>query len=600
MRRFPFAPSVVLVFALSVASDADAGRDRRSRSNTDVSPTYRIEPNVRADHHDHSGASPGDVRSLDGSGNHLDDPERNAAGTPLLRSVEADYADGVSFPAGAERPAPRAISNAVHAQDDLVPNPLGTSDFLWQWGQFLDHDLDLTEGVDPPEPLPIAVPLGDLHFDPTASGSATIPFNRSIHDPRSGTDRANPREQLNEITGWIDASNVYGSDPERAAALRANDGTGRLATGPGGLLPDDDGTLPNATGGTGETLFVAGDVRANEQLGLIALHTLFVREHNRLADEIRRLDPTLDGDAIYERARRRVGALMQIITYEEFLPALLGRNAIAPYAGYDPAVDARIANEFSTAAFRFGHSALPPRLLRLDSRLREMPEGHVPLRDAFFHPDRIRFEGGIDPILRGLAHQRHQRIDVFVIDDVRNFLFGPPGAGGFDLVSLNIQRGRDHGLARYDDVRVAYGLPRVSRFDEISPDPAIRARLASVYREVDEIDLWVGGLAEDPVPGAHVGPLVRAILIEQFTALRDGDRFWYERALGRRELDRLRGTRLSDVIRRNTAIRGEIPDDVFRVAPRDRRRSSRRHRPASVRAPDRLEFELVMHDPDQD
>jgi len=460
--------------------------------------------------------------------------------------------------------------------------------------------LDLTEGVDPPEPLPIAVPLGDLHFDPTASGSATIPFNRSIHDPRSGTDRANPREQLNEITGWIDASNVYGSDPERAAALRANDGTGRLATGPGGLLPDDDGTLPNATGGTGETLFVAGDVRANEQLGLIALHTLFVREHNRLADEIRRLDPTLDGDAIYERARRRVGALMQIITYEEFLPALLGRNAIAPYAGYDPEVDARIANEFSTAAFRFGHSALPPRLLRLDSRLREMPEGHVPLRDAFFHPDRIRFEGGIDPILRGLAHQRHQRIDVFVIDDVRNFLFGPPGAGGFDLVSLNIQRGRDHGLARYDDVRVAYGLPRVSRFDEISPDPAIRARLASVYREVDEIDLWVGGLAEDPVPGAHVGPLVRAILIEQFTALRDGDRFWYERALGRRELDRLRGTRLSDVIRRNTAIRGEIPDDVFRVAPRDRRRSSRRHRPASVRAPDRLEFELVMHDPDQD
>lgn len=567
-----------LALALIAPATEAQRRDRGSRP-ADVSPFYRVEPLIRADDHDHVDPSPTDWRSIDGRGNHADDPERNAAGTPLLRTVEAAYADGIAVLAGEGRRSPREISNLVNAQSALVPNPLGTSDFLWQWGQFLDHDIDLTEGTDPPEAAPIAVPTGDAWFDPAATGSATIPFNRSLYDAGTGTDPANPRQQLNEITGWIDASNVYGSDPERAAALRANDGTGRLALAADGLLPQSDGTLPNATGGSPQPMFIAGDVRANEQLGLLALHTLFVREHNRLADEIRGHSPDLDDDAIYERARRLVGALMQQITYEEFLPALLGRDALEPYSGYDPEVDARIANEFSTAAFRFGHSALPPRLERLDARMRETAAGHVPLRAAFFAPDRIRSEGGIEPILRGLAHQRHQRIDVFVVDDVRNFLFGPPGAGGFDLPSLNIQRGRDHGLGSYNDAREAYGLPRLTRFDELNDDPEVQARLASAYDRVDDVDLWVGGLAEAPVAGAHVGPLVHAILVEQFTALRDGDRFWYERTLARRELDRIRGTRLSDVIRRNTTIGREIQDDVFRVTrerDRDRSRAGRR------------------------
>jgi hypothetical protein len=123
-------------------------------------------------------------------------------------------------------------------------------------------------------------------------------LDRSLHDRATGTDEANPREQLHEITGWIDASNVYGSDATRAAALHANDGTGRLLTGAGDLLPDSDGTLPNATGGSHQVMFLAGDLRANEQLGLTALHTPFMREHDRLADEIHARNPALDDDEI--------------------------------------------------------------------------------------------------------------------------------------------------------------------------------------------------------------------------------------------------------------------------------------------------------------
>ncbi len=560
--------TVLVLLGLLVAGDgspaAAQGRDGARRGN-DVSPFLQLEPRARDHAIRRPRPGPPGVRSIDGSGNNLSNPEMNAAQTQLARSLPAAYADGVSWLAGAERLGARDVSNIVNAQPELVPNPFGTSDYLWQWGQFLDHDIDLTEGVDPPESAPVAVSPGDPHFDPLFSGDVSIPFNRSIYDPATGTDVANPREQINELTGWIDGSGIYGADPERAFALRARDGSGRLATSDGDLLPISDGSLPNATGGSSQPMFLAGDVRANEQLGLTALHTLFVREHNRIADEIRRQAPRLGDDAIYERARRLVGALMQIITYEEFLPALLGPRALPPYRGYDPRVDARIDNAFSTAAFRFGHSALPPQLQRLDERLRETAAGHVRLRDAFFDPDRLREEGGIDPLLRGLAHQRHQRIDLFIVDDVRNFLFGPPGAGGFDLPALNIQRGRDHGLASYNDFREAFGLARAGDFAGISSDPEVQARLAAAYAGVDDVDLWVGGLAEDPVAGAQVGPLVRAILVEQFRALRDGDRFWYERALGRRELDRIRGTRLADVIRRNTGIGREIPDDVFRV-----------------------------------
>ena len=483
----------------------------------------------------------------------------------LFRRFVPDYVDGASAMAGAARPNAREISNAVSAQPiDVATNSLGASDFLWQWGQFLDHDIDLTDGVDPPEPANILVPSGDSFFDPDGSGIAQILFNRSIYDPETGTAPGNPRQQLNEITSWIDASNVYGSDEGRASALRTLDGTGKLKESPGRLLPFNSTGLPNA-GGSGPELFLAGDVRANEQVGLAAMHTLFIREHNRIAEAIAGRSPEMTGDGIYQQARRLVAAQMQIITYEEFLPALLGDGALPPYRGYDDGVNAQIANAFSTAAFRFGHSALSPILLRLDESGSPIPAGHLGLRDAFFRPDRLVAEGGIEPLLRGLASQPCQRIDPFVIDDVRNFLFGAPGAGGFDLTALNIQRGRDHGLPGYNDVREALGFGRASSFAEITSDSEIEARLASVYEHPDQVDLWVGGLSEDPLRGGHLGRLFAAILVDQFVALRDGDRFWYERDLTRGELDRVRGTKLSDVIRRNTAIGDELQDDVFRV-----------------------------------
>jgi peroxidase len=510
-------------------------------------------------------------RTFDGSDNNPRRPLTGSAGINLRRLVPADYADLVSQILEDNVPGPREISNAVAAQTASRPNLEGYSDFLWQWGQFVDHDMDLTDGANPPEPADITVPAGDTWFDPDDSGTQRMSFNRSLYDSDTGTSPGNPRQQINEVTAWIDASNVYGSDAERAMALRTLDGTGRLKTSAGNLLPFNTEQLANA-GGSSNALFLAGDVRANEQVGLTAMHVLFMREHNRQARRITAADPGLSGDQIYLRARRIVGAEMQVITYREYLPALLGGRELPPYSGYQPALDASISNLFSTGPYRYGHSALSPTLLRLDAQGEVVPEGNLALRDAFFAPYRIVDEGGIEPVLRGLASQVCQAIDPLIIDDVRNFLFGNPGEGGFDLAALNIQRGRDHGLPSYNAVREALGLQAATYFSDISSDPGISQRLASVYQNVDDVDVWVGGLAEDHLPGALVGELIFQVVRDQFLALRDGDRLWYQRTLNEQEIRMVENLRLSDIIRRNTGIGDELPDNVFRVGATQPRR----------------------------
>ncbi|MCP3916050.1 MAG: peroxiredoxin [bacterium] len=526
-----------------------------------------------------------ETRTIDGTQNNHANPLWGSTDVPFRRVLRIGYEDGVDAPRTRGLASARWISNAVAAEESEVPNPEGASDFVWQWGQFLDHDIDLTPVHDPPESFDIRIPRGDVWFDPDGTGTVVMPLERSFYEVVGGV-----REQVNEITAFIDASNVYGSDATRAVELRTLDGTGRLKTSAGGLLPFNTAGLPNAPTSLDPSFFLAGDFRANEQVGLTAMHVLFVREHNFWADRIceqrGREGPgngqggagpggarprrgqgrqPLTGDEIYELARAIVGAEMQVITYREFLPALLGPGAIAPYAGYREDIDPGIANAFAGAAYRFGHSMLPSQLLRLRANGNPIGAGNLALADAFFAPDEI-LAHGIEPLLRGLATQRAQNIDVRITDGVRNFLFGPPGAGGFDLASLNIQRGRDHGLPSYNDARRDLGLPARTSFAGISSDPEVQARLAAAYRSVEDVDLWVGGLAEDHLPGALVGETVGRILKEQFEVLRDGDRFWYEHALPRKLRDLVANQTLSRIVRRNTQIGSELPQNVFRVS----------------------------------
>jgi len=501
---------------------------------------------------------PEEHRSIDGSGNNGEHASWGMAGRPLVRRASVAYADGGGEPAGRGRTAARRVSNSCLAQDAPVVNAAGASSFLWQWGQFLDHDLSLTPFADPAEPFDIEVPRGDPFFDPQGTGEERIELDRSGYRVVAGV-----RQQVNEITAYIDASNVYGSDRRRARVLRGRKRTGELATSAGDLLPFNRRRLPNAPSND-PAFFLAGDFRANEQVGLTAMHVLFVREHNHWARVVREAEPTLRGKQVYGMARAVVGAEMQAITYREFLPLLLGPGALPPYRGYDPTVDAGIANEFATAAFRVGHTMLPAALLRLDRDLRPLEEGPLALRDAFFAPAEIP-ASGLEALLRGLKAQPAQEVDVRVIDDVRNFLFGPPGAGGFDLTALNIQRGRDHGLPDLNRTRLDYGLVPYASFAEVTPDVEAQRALAEVYPTVDDIDLWVGGLVEPHRPGAMVGETFFTILRDQFERLRDGDRFWYESYLPPDWIRLVERQTLSRIIRRNTGVGPEIGADAFRL-----------------------------------
>lgn len=522
-----------------------------------------------------------EVRSYDGSNNNPDHPDWGASFEPLQRLAPVDYSDGIAAMAGLNRPSARLVSNLVNHQapGESIPNTAGGSDFVWQWGQFIDHDLDLTDGAE--EDANIAVPAGDIHFDPNNTGSVSIRFSRALYDAESGIDGSNPRQQENEITSWLDGSMIYGSDDERALALRVDEQSPYLMTsdariGPDGALLENGGLLPKNSTGLGnangfiedtQSLYLAGDVRANEQLGLTVMHTLFIREHNRLAGIIGDSNPDATAEEIFQQARRLVIAMIQHITYADWLPVLIGGDGLGDYPGYDGSVNPTIYNEFSVAAFRLGHSMLNEQLLRLDAQGNPIAEGHVALADAFFAAPRLLREAGdIDPVLRGLASQPHQRIDAKVVNAVRNFLFGQPGSGGLDLASLNIQRGRDHGVPSLNGTRQALGLPAHNSFTDITSDPELQAGLLEAYGDIDEVDLWVGGLAEDPVGDSQLGELFQAILARQFTELRAGDRFWYERHLTDEEIRLVEETTLADIINRNTSVsEDELQSNVFLV-----------------------------------
>lgn len=529
------------------------------QANASVDDVNYAEPQSSAN----NGGMNFEIIPLDGNGNNQTNPQWGSVGQPLLRVSPADYGDGISRPAGESRPSPRVISNAfsVNPQDGIL-NDRDFTAMVYAWGQFLDHDIDLTGSADPKESYPVVVPAGDAWFDPNSTGEMTIFFSRSQYDPATGTSVDNPRQQVNAITAFVDGSQIYGVDPERAAALREFVG-GRMKVSEGDLMPFNTEGFENANDAhrvDDAQLFLAGDVRANENPELSSLHILFIREHNRIADEAAQRHPDWTDEELYQFARRVVIAELQKITYDEFLPAFLGENAMPDYRSYQADVNPGIANEFSTAAFRFGHSMLGADIEFLDNDGEEIFDA-MDLRDSFFNPVVIS-DTGIDPLLKYLASDNAQEIDLIVVDDVRNFLFGEPGQGGFDLASLNIQRGRDHGLADYNTVREAYGLERVASFEEITSDEKLQASLAATYGSVDNIDLWIGGLAEDHLPGSSMGETFTAIIIDQFVRLREGDRFWYQSSLPNNLVQQIENTTLADIIRRNTDIT-KLQENVF-------------------------------------
>jgi hypothetical protein len=540
----------------------------------------------------------GSFRPISEIGNNVANPTLGIAGTDLLRLSHADYADGVSTPSLPNNPSARVISDILNVQADPA-NPTqdiatvdgnSLSDFGYVWGQFIDHDMDLT-------------PSGSGEFDniqadpndPSQMGTQT--FERSTYDPNTGTSTSNPRQQVNADTSFLDLSQVYGSNLTVANALRTFSG-GQMKTSPGNMLPYNNLTYftqdqlnalnmandPQAVPST--SLFAAGDVRANENVELTALQTLFVRNHNFIAGQLQQEHPTWSDQQLYQEARKINIAEYQYITYTQYLPDLLGPSALPAYSGYNPNVNPAIATEFSTVAFRFGHSLLSGAIERHGNNGSDIPlppndttgDASLSLATDFFDPNVLNPNGVIDPltghvstdidaILKGDADGNSNAMDTLSINEIRNLLFANGGLqdNGQDLIARDIQRARDDGIGTYNDLRAAFGLPRVTSWAQITSNVTVQQELQKAYGSVNNIDPFEGGLAEDHVAGSDMGPLFTRILVNQFARLRTGDRFFYlNESWTRDELNIFsRGNTLGEVIEANTHITN-LQGDVFK------------------------------------
>jgi len=607
--------------------------------------------------------SPGifDIESLDGTNNNQGNANQGAANTNYPRVGPASYVDGKSKPVSG--PNSRFVSNRIiNDVHQNIFSDRGVSQWGNVWGQFLDHNLGLRNENGETANIPFNANDPQETF---SNDLNVIPFNRSGAAPGTGVN--NTRQQVNTVSSYIDADVVYGGNNDRLEWLREGSVDGNVRNN-GAHLMLSNGYLPQA-GARGDAAsapsmevngrlldhpddaFIAGDRRANENIALSSTHTLFAREHNRIVDQ---LPFFLTNEQKFQIARKVVIGEIQFITYNEFLPAM--GVTLAPYQGYDPNVDASVSNEFAAVGFR-GHSQIHGEILDLD-----VPNGtytqaqldafedlgidvtvgpdatnvQVPIGVGFFNPQLLK-DLGEGVMLKGIGHKSEYNNDEMIDNQLRSTLFQIPVEGNpdcvdgvtmpecfhavVDLGAIDIERARDHGIPKYNDLRKAYGLapktsftaitgeateslgrnsaddPRSLEFvsladidgnniplgtdeDEAQPTSGVRrtttaARLKAVYKgDVNAVDAFTGMIAEKSQPNSEMGELEQAIWKKQFEASRNGDRFYYQNNQGLATIRAVFGidfrTNLGDVIARNTDVpRADLEDNVFFSPPPD-------------------------------
>lgn len=458
-------------------------------------------------------AVPFEIQSLDGSRNNLANPTWGQAGLPYSRVAAPRYADGKSQPVAG--PNARRVSNRVF--NDVNQNLFSerqVTQWGFVWGQFLDHTFGLREGRTPGDPDGEVRNIPFDRNDPLeefTNDLGVLSFVRSFPTPGTGVN--NPRQQNNTVDSYIDASAVYGNTNDRLEWMREGAVDGNMSNNaarmlmPNNYLPRRDSRGNASTApvmeidgrlrGTPNRATVAGDVRANENIGLTATHTLFAREHNRI---VSRLPASLSNEDKFQIARRIVIAEQQYITYNEFLPAI--GVPIPSYSGYKSGVNATLSNDFATVGYR-AHSMIhgefeleteadrytPDQLEDFEAEGLEVTveeddvEIAIPLNVAFFNPDLVE-DLQLGPMLQGIGLEPQYDNDEQIDNQLRSVLFQIPVPGNpdcldgptlpqcfrgvQDLGAIDIERPRDHGIPSYNTLRAAYGLPAKTSFRSIT------------------------------------------------------------------------------------------------------------------------------------
>jgi len=558
-------------------------------------------------------------RSHDGTCNNLRQPNFGRKGTPFQRIMLPEYAGGsqgstTALPRkrpadGFELPSARSISSQLTAGQNKGDK--ANTLMVMQFGQFIDHDITHTPAhsvrccdkssnsrvskfpsrFSSNKCFPIKIDRADNFFK--SKSKECMEFTRSLSSPDL-TCNVKQREQLNRITHWLDGSNIYGSSDEENKNLRENNGmlkvSGRGPTGRPGLptctrsIASQKIDACRSCSSQSKHCVFAGDFRVNEQPNLVVMHTLFVREHNRLVQILTKLNPRWSSERLYQEARRINVAQYQHITYKEWLPIVVGNTMMKTFglnplssghsADYDDSFDPRINNEFATAAFRFGHSLIPEEVKMMS------PNGvkSFKLKETFFDPpnNKLNLTMNLDGFVRGMAEEQAMAWDENFIADVRDHLFEPNAVeGGLDLVALNIQRGRDHGLPGYIKYLEICGQTKIQSWNDLTKFMSLKNinKLQRIYQDIEDIDLYVGGFMEAIHLDSMIGPVFKCIIGDQFARLKKGDRFFYDlspnlpiqnNAFSLPQLNEIRKATMSRLICENTDV-GKIQPFAFQL-----------------------------------
>ncbi|XP_021358388.1 dual oxidase 2-like isoform X2 [Mizuhopecten yessoensis] len=524
--------------------------------------------------------------------------------------------------AGQKRPNPFEISRIAHSGQPGLGSARGRNAMMVYFGQqVVEEVLDSQRPGCPREFENVPIPK-DHPYNPEGKDDLVMPFLRTRYDASTGYSPNNPRQQLNEITPYLDGTLIYGPAKAWTDAIRAFKDGKLKASNPDDPIKDSFPAkntirLPfaNPPAPRQHTLrpvsrfLTIGNPRGNENPMLLTFAILFFRWHNKIAEDLKIDHPTWGDEALFEEARKLVIAHHQNIVMYDWLPLWLEIDAtgkplaIPPYIrtrstqcaeycgfnGYSSEIHPGITQEFQTAAMRFGHTLVTPGLwLRgpmsrtscnwkpVKVTIQGQPgEVHaLRLCNAYWN-SQDTVEPQLDDLVRGMTSTLAEKEDHIMVPDLRDHVFGPLEFSRRDLGAINIQRGRDHGIAGYNAVRMAYGLPKKTSWRDINPDLedslGVLTELQKLYgnaTQPDELDIFSGGLLETTLNGP--GDLFKAIMLEQFLRIRHGDRFWFENTESRfrrftdSQINEIRRITLRDIILNVTnVLDSEISANVF-------------------------------------
>ncbi|XP_067090540.1 dual oxidase 1 [Osmerus mordax] len=526
-----------------------------------------------------------EVQRHDGWYNNVAYHSRGAVGSHLVRLLPARYSDGVYQPVK-QLPNPRSLSNVISNGPSSLPSKHNRTVLSVFFGyHVLFEVLDSRQPGCPPEFMNIPVPKGDRVFDPTGTGEVNLPFQRGVWDKDSSQSPNNPRTPVNLVTAWLDGSSIYGPSSSWSDTLRTFKG-GLLVTGSEGNMPKRGGPhllmWSAADPSTGEHgphgLYELGNAWANENLFTVAEEIIWFRYHNHLASKLREDNPEWSDEDLFQNARKTVVAMFQNIALYEWLPGYLGNKTLPSYPGYQKFVDPGISPEFQAAA-SFASTMVPPGVYMRNRtcHFREFnddgnPSPALRMCNSFWKRQSLDLESGqdVDDLIMGMASQIAEREDNIIVEDLRDYMYGPLRFSRSDLVALTVQRGRDHGLPTYTQVREALGLDPVLAWADINPElnrthPQLFKDLADLYGEdISQLELFPGGLLES-VDGP--GQVFTSIILDQFERIRNGDRFWFENRqnglFNDTAIQEIRKTKFHDILSVTIAEFGGVQENVF-------------------------------------